>query len=98
LQGRLNGFSTSLDPSPDQKPSDRSRRCATVPAGAHQAWMEFAYAVGGLGKSGTVSLYTGGTKVGFVRGDLLRLGANRCGGLAPGGIDEGRLRVNRSHI
>jgi len=35
-----------------------------LPAGAHQVRMEFAYAGGGLGKGGTVTLYTDGTKVG----------------------------------
>lgn len=35
-----------------------------LPAGAHQVRMEFAYAGGGLGKGGTVTLYTDGEKVG----------------------------------
>jgi arylsulfatase len=35
-----------------------------IPAGAHQVRMEFAYAGGGLGKGGTVSLYIDGAKVG----------------------------------
>ena len=35
-----------------------------IPAGAHQVRMEFAYDGGGLGKGGTVSLYTDGRKVG----------------------------------
>jgi arylsulfatase len=35
-----------------------------IPAGPHQVRMEFAYAGGGLGKGGTVSLYVDGTKVG----------------------------------
>jgi arylsulfatase A-like enzyme len=35
-----------------------------LPAGAHQVRMEFAYAGGGLGKGGTVTLYTDGQKVG----------------------------------
>jgi arylsulfatase len=37
---------------------------AAIPAGTHQVRMEFAYAGGGLGKSGTVSLYIDGVKVG----------------------------------
>jgi arylsulfatase len=35
-----------------------------LPAGMHQVRMEFAYAGGGLGKGGTVTLYTDGKKVG----------------------------------
>jgi hypothetical protein len=35
-----------------------------VPAGEHQVRMEFAYAGGGLGKGGTVTLYVDGQKVG----------------------------------
>jgi arylsulfatase len=35
-----------------------------LPAGTHQARMEFAYDGGGLGKGGTVSLYLDGQKVG----------------------------------
>ncbi len=35
-----------------------------IPAGQHQVRMEFAYAGGGLGKGGTVSLFTDGKKVG----------------------------------
>jgi arylsulfatase len=35
-----------------------------LPAGEHQVRMEFAYAGGGLGKSGTASLYVDGKKVG----------------------------------
>ena len=35
-----------------------------LPAGDHQVRMEFAYAGGGLGKGGTVSLYVDGKKVG----------------------------------
>jgi arylsulfatase len=35
-----------------------------IPAGEHQVRMEFAYAGGGLGKGGNVSLYTDGKKVG----------------------------------
>jgi arylsulfatase A-like enzyme len=35
-----------------------------IPAGSHQVRMEFAYAGGGLGKGGTVSLYIDGKKVG----------------------------------
>jgi arylsulfatase len=35
-----------------------------IPSGAHQVRMEFAYAGGGLGKGGTVTLYTDGKKVG----------------------------------
>lgn len=35
-----------------------------IPAGEHQVRMEFSYAGGGLGKGGTVSLYTDGQKVG----------------------------------
>ena len=35
-----------------------------IPAGEHQVRMEFAYAGGGLGKGGTVTLYTDGKKVG----------------------------------
>jgi arylsulfatase A-like enzyme len=35
-----------------------------IPAGEHQVRMEFAYAGGGLGKGGKVSLYTDGKKVG----------------------------------
>ncbi|HEX6995134.1 MAG TPA: arylsulfatase [Gammaproteobacteria bacterium] len=37
---------------------------ATIPEGPHQVRMEFRYAGGGLGKGGTVSLYTDGEKVG----------------------------------
>ena len=36
----------------------------SLPAGTHQARMEFAYDGGGLGKGGTVSLYLDGQKVG----------------------------------
>jgi arylsulfatase len=35
-----------------------------LPAGEHQVRMEFAYAGGGLGKGGTVTLFTDGKKVG----------------------------------
>ena len=35
-----------------------------IPAGEHQVRMEFAYAGGGLGKGGRVTLYTDGQKVG----------------------------------
>ena len=35
-----------------------------IPAGDHQVRMEFAYAGDGLGKGGTVTLYTDGKKVG----------------------------------
>jgi len=35
-----------------------------IPVGAHQVRMEFAYAGGGLGKGGKVSLYIDGKKVG----------------------------------
>ena len=35
-----------------------------IPAGEHQVRMEFAYAGGGLGKGGQVTLYTDGQKVG----------------------------------
>jgi hypothetical protein len=35
-----------------------------IPTGEHQVRMEFAYAGGGLGKGGTVTLYTDGKKVG----------------------------------
>ena len=35
-----------------------------IPAGDHQVRMEFAYAGGGLGKGGNVTLYTDGKKVG----------------------------------
>jgi len=35
-----------------------------LPAGEHQVRMEFAYAGGGLGKGGQVTLYVGGEKVG----------------------------------
>jgi arylsulfatase len=35
-----------------------------LPAGAHQVRMEFAYDGGGMGKGGTVTLYTDGQKVG----------------------------------
>ena len=37
---------------------------APIPAGDHQVRMEFAYAGGGLGKGGTVSLFIDGKKVG----------------------------------
>jgi arylsulfatase len=37
---------------------------SAMPAGDHQVRMEFAYAGGGLGKGGTVSLYVDGKKVG----------------------------------
>ncbi len=36
----------------------------TLPPGEHQVRMEFAYAGGGLGKGGTVTLYTDGKQVG----------------------------------
>jgi hypothetical protein len=36
----------------------------SLPPGEHQVRMEFAYAGGGLGKGGTVSLYVDGKKVG----------------------------------
>ena len=39
-----------------------------IPAGEHQVRMEFAYAGGGLGKGGKVTLYTDGQKVG--EGDI----------------------------
>jgi len=39
-----------------------------IPAGQHQVRMEFAYAGGGLGKGGRVTLYTDGQKVG--EGDI----------------------------
>jgi arylsulfatase len=39
-----------------------------IPAGKHQVRMEFAYAGGGLGKGGKVTLYTDGKKVG--EGDI----------------------------
>jgi arylsulfatase A-like enzyme len=39
-----------------------------IPAGDHQVRMEFAYAGGGLGKGGKVTLYTDGKKVG--EGDI----------------------------
>ena len=35
-----------------------------IPSGPHQVRMEFSYAGGGLGKGGTVTLYTDGQKVG----------------------------------
>jgi arylsulfatase A-like enzyme len=37
---------------------------APIPAGEHQVRMEFAYAGGGLGKGGNVTLYTDGKKIG----------------------------------
>ena len=37
---------------------------SALPAGEHQVRMEFAYAGGGLGKGGTVSLFVDGKKVG----------------------------------
>jgi arylsulfatase A-like enzyme len=37
---------------------------SVVPSGEHQVRMEFAYAGGGLGKGGTVTLYVDGDKVG----------------------------------
>ena len=37
---------------------------SALPAGQHQVRMEFAYAGGGLGKGGTVTLYVDGKKVG----------------------------------
>ncbi|MBN1510084.1 MAG: hypothetical protein JW955_24775, partial [Sedimentisphaerales bacterium] len=37
---------------------------AAIPAGEHQVRMEFAYAGGGLGKGGKVTLFTDGKKVG----------------------------------
>jgi arylsulfatase len=37
---------------------------SALPAGEHQVRMEFAYAGGGMGKGGTVSLYVDGKKVG----------------------------------
>jgi arylsulfatase A-like enzyme len=37
---------------------------SAIPAGAHQVRMEFAYAGGGLGKGGAVSLYIDGKKAG----------------------------------
>ena len=41
-----------------------SRPTSPIPAGEHQVRMEFAYAGGGLGKGGKVTLYTDGKKVG----------------------------------
>src|SRR6185436_7015777 len=41
---------------------------SALPAGHHQVRMEFAYAGGGLGKGGKVTLYTDGKKVG--EGDI----------------------------
>ncbi len=41
---------------------------STLPAGEHQVRMEFAYAGGGLGKGGKVTLYVDGKKVG--EGDI----------------------------
>jgi len=37
---------------------------STIPAGSHQVRMEFAYAGGGLGKGGVVTLYVDGKQVG----------------------------------
>jgi arylsulfatase len=37
---------------------------STIPAGSHQVRMEFAYAGGGLGKGGTVTLFVDGKQVG----------------------------------
>src|SRR5208337_901967 len=37
---------------------------APIPAGEHQVRMEFAYAGGGLGRGGNVTLYTDGKKIG----------------------------------
>ncbi len=41
-----------------------------IPAGTHQVRMEFAYDGGGLGKGGTVSLFTDGQKVGEGRVEM----------------------------
>lgn len=43
------------------------RGTATVPEGDHQVRIEFAYDGGGLGKGGTVTLYTDGVEVGSGR-------------------------------
>jgi arylsulfatase len=42
----------------------------TIPSGAHQVRMEFAYDGGGLAKGGTVTLYHDGTEVGSGRVEL----------------------------
>lgn len=47
---------------------------STIPAGEHQVRMEFAYAGGGLGKGGKVTLYIDGKKVG--EGDVAMTQAN----------------------
>ena len=78
---------------------------STLPAGEHQVRMEFAYAGGGLGKGGTVTLFVDGKKVGegkvaaTARDGLLRrrrlrrrLG-HRLAGLA--GLRPARQRVHR---
>ena len=44
--------------------SGLKQRTTPIPAGEHQVRMEFAYAGGGLGKGGKVTLYTDGKKVG----------------------------------
>ena len=43
---------------------------STLPAGKHQVRMEFAYDGGGLGKGGSVTLYTDGQEVGSGRADM----------------------------
>ena len=45
---------------------------AALPSGEHQVRMEFAYAGGGLGKGGTVTLYVDGKKVGERKSRALR--------------------------
>ena len=52
-----------LQPAAASSTSTSSRR-APLPPGEHQVRMEFAYAGGGLGKGGKVTLYIDGKKVG----------------------------------
>ncbi len=49
---------------PARHPALLRRVRGTIPAGEHQVRMEFAYAGGGLGKGGTVTLFVDGKKVG----------------------------------
>lgn len=67
---------------------------STLPAGRHQVRMEFAYAGGGLGKGGTVSLFVDGELVGqgsvaataamiFSADDTCDVGADYGGSVSP---------------
>ena len=66
-QSRHAGRFSRIPPSPPGVSiafSGLKQRTTPIPAGEHQVRMEFAYAGGGLGKGGKVTLYTDGKKVG----------------------------------